>query len=484
MQNHTLKFSEWLEQRDPELFIEMDMSRRSFLGTVGAAATSMVGNKVLGNDGSSEDNTDYCRLMKFEQTRIDNLKYSLAFPYDDNSNKIFDKIINKHKPFTTSKVGRYYQNYFHDPYGTMHNPYKPQVPSFNADANDEVKMEYERYIGYIKNQKDADSKTIKSLENTIKNLKKIPTPKNQEEIQHYEKIIDTYNHIMKNGVSERGVQIPAKPTKDHHPHQDYYEDMKTLSDMDKSNLRFQAIIADTRSNLTVAEANFEFYRVNCERKIDKIIYQKLKSRHGENTLNISPKDTFYILKHGSLHGSHLKLKELAEELGKSNIERLNSSQVNELISDNFESGEYFKTLINILGSEKIKSMFSSIDLLLINFYKFIENSYDNYLQDVFDFIIGRRNLINLPVEKVFAVVKSLYEINPYATLTYRAEKDISIVMKNLGMHNMAKLGKSHWDELDKSRRAESFKKKYGVNIIKKVYEKMRPKTYSPSIFGE
>ena len=480
MQNNTLKFSEWLEQRDPELFIEMDMSRRGFLGTVGAAATSMIGNEVLGNDDDYDyENSDPCLLMKSSQRLIDGYKYSLAFHYDDGSSKIFDKIQNKHKPFTDSRVGRDYQNYFPDPYGTMHNPYKSTFPSFNADANDEVKMEYERYIGYIKNQKDADLKTIKSLENTIKSLKKIPTPKNQEEIQHYEKIIDTYNHIMKNGVSERGNQIPAKPTKDHHPHKDYHDDMKTLSDMEKYELRQQARIADIRNNLSVEEANFDLRRINCERKIDNIIDKKLKSQHGENTLNISPKDTFYILKHGSLHGSHLKLKELAEELGKSNIERLNSSQVKELVNDNFQSTEYFKTLINILSSEKIKSMFPSIDLLLINFYPFVRSSYDNYLQDVFDFIVGRRNLINLPVEKVFAVVKSLYQINPYTTLTDRDEKYISIIIKNIGMHNMAKLGKAHWSDLDKQ-----FKNKYGDNIIKKVYEKMRPKTYSPSIFGE
>ena len=46
------------------------------------------------------------------------------------------------------------------------------------------------------------------------------------------------------------------------------------------------------------------------------------------------------------------------------------------------------------------------------------------------------------------------------------------------MHNMAKLGKAHWDDLDKV-----LGNIYGDNIIKKVYEKMRPKTYAPQ-FGE
>ena len=478
MQNHTLKFSEWLEQRDPELFIEMDMSRRGFLGTVGklattAAATSMIGKKAFGNNDDDEDNRDPCEEMKNSQRRIASLQSSLAYT-NFNESPSASKLRNKHKPFTDSKVGRDYQRYFPDPHGTLDNPYASTFPSPQSDH--EVKKEYENHIGYIKNNKSADLQTVKYLEDKIKNLKKNPTP-NQEEIQHYEKIIDIHNHIMKNGVSERGFQISAKPTKDHHPHQDYYDDMKKIADSDKSHAALLTSVADTQRRLTDEEGLFDQLRVSCERKIDDIIYKKLKSQHGDNTLNISPKDTLYILKHGS-KGSARKLKELAEELGKSNTERLNSSQVNELISDNFESGEYFKTLINILGTEKIKLMFPSIDLLLINFYKFVENSYDNYLQDVFDFIIGKRNLINLPVEKVFIVLYTSYLISRSGKLKDSDEKYISIIIKNLGMHNMAKLGKAHWDDLDKV-----FGNKYGVNVIKKVYEKMRPKTYSPQ-FGE
>ena len=84
-----------------------------------------------------------------------------------------------------------------------------------------------------------------------------------------------------------------------------------------------------------------------------------------------------------------------------------------------------------------------------------------------------------PVQKIF---KILYYAN-FISLTGRLEdsheKYISIIIKNIGMHNMAKLDKAHWSDLEKD-----FKNKYGDNIIKKVYEKMRPKTYSPSIFGE
>lgn len=475
MQNHTLKFSEWLEQRDPELFIEMDMSRRSFLGTVGAAATSMIGKKAFGNNDDDEDNRDPCEEMKNSQRRIASLESSLAFTNFDASPS-YNKLINKHKPFTDSKVGIDYQKYFPDPHGTMHNPYKSTFPTAGGGGDYEVQKEYENHIGYIKNQKSADLKTVKYLEDKIKNLKKNPTL-NQEEIQHYEKIIDIHNHIMKNGVSKNGYEISAKPTKDHHPHQDYYEDMKKIADINKSHEALLTSVADARRRLTDEEGLFDQLRISCERKIDDIIYKKLKSQHGENTLNISPKDTLYILKHGS-KGDYGKLKELAEELGKSNIGRLNSSQVNELISDNFESGEYFKTLINILGTEKIKLMFPSIDLLLRNFYKFVENSYDNYLQDVFDFIIGKRNLINLPVEKVFIVLYTSYLISRSGKLKDGDEKYISIIIKNLGMHNMAKLGKAHWNDLDKV-----FGNKYGVNVIEKVYEKMKPKTYAPQ-FGE
>ena len=476
MQNHTLKFSEWLEQRDPELFIEMDMNRRGFMASLGAAAaTSMVGKKAFGNNDDDEDTRDPCEEMKNSQRRIASLQSSLAYTNFDASSSA-NKLRNKHKPFTDSRIGKDYQNYFPDPHGTINNPYKPTFPTAGG-GNDEVEREYKNHIEYIKNQKSADLKTVKYLEDKIKNLKKNPNP-NQEEIQHYEKIIDIHNHIMKNGVSKHDYEIPAKPTKDHHPHQDYYNDMKTLSDIDKSHAALLASVADTQRRLTDEEGLFDQLRISCERKIDDIIYKKLKSQHGDNTLNISPKDTLYILKYGSRHGSHLKLKELAEELGKSNTERLNSSQVKELVNDNFESSEYFKTLINILGSEKIKSMFPSIDLLLRNFYKFVENSYDNYLQDVFDFIIGKRNLINLPVEKVFIILYTSYLISRSGKLKDSDEKYISIIIKNLGMHNMAKLGKAHWDDLDKV-----LGNTYGVNIIKKVYEKMRPKTYAPQ-FGE
>ena len=483
MQNHTLKFSEWLEQRDPELFIEINMSRRGFLGTVGAAATSMVGNKVLANDDDDEDedNRDPCEEMKNIQRRIASLESSLAYT-DFNPSQTIVKLRNKHKPFTDSKVGIDYQKHFPDPHGTIRNPYKSRIPT--AGTGDiEAEKEYKNHIEYIKNQKSNNLQTVKYLENKIKYLKsnQIINPeetKNYEkEIQHYEKIIDIHNHIMKNGVSKNGYEIPAKPTKDHHPHEDYHDDMKTIAN-DKSEEVKLTRIADERNSLIRQQARLEIYRVSCERKIDDIIYKKLKSQHGDNALNISPKDTLYILKYGSRHGSHLKLKELAEELGKSNTERLNSSQVKELVNDNFESSEYFKTLINILGSEKIKSMFPSIDLLLRNFYKFVENSYDNYLQDVFDFIIGKRNLINLPVEKVFIILYTSYLISRSGKLKDSDEKYISIIIKNLGMHNMAKLGKAHWDDLDKV-----LGNTYGVNIIKKVYEKMRPKTYAPQ-FGE
>ena len=49
------------------------------------------------------------------------------------------------------------------------------------------------------------------------------------------------------------------------------------------------------------------------------------------------------------------------------------------------------------------------------------------------------------------------------------------------MYNMAKLGKEHWKELDEEK---DFKNIYGVNIIKKVYEGMKSKTYAPSILGK
>jgi hypothetical protein len=87
MQNHMIKFSEWLEQRDPELFIEMDMSRRWFLGTVGAAATSMVGNKVLGNDGFSDKGVDNCGALKDLESDIQNLRREIIekeLKLDDN----------------------------------------------------------------------------------------------------------------------------------------------------------------------------------------------------------------------------------------------------------------------------------------------------------------------------------------------------------------------------------------------------------------
>ena len=109
MKNHTLKFSEWLEQRDPELFIEMDISRRGFLGTVGklaatTAATSMIGKKAFGNNDDDEDNRDPCEEMKNSQRRIASLESSLAFTNFDASPS-YNKLINKHKPFTDSKVG-------------------------------------------------------------------------------------------------------------------------------------------------------------------------------------------------------------------------------------------------------------------------------------------------------------------------------------------------------------------------------------------
>ena len=154
------------------------------------------------------------------------------------------------------------------------------------------------------------------------------------------------------------------------------------------------------------------------------------------------------------------------------------SEVNELVSMPFENGEYFKTLINILGTEKIKSIYPSVDSLLRNFYKFVEKSYDNYLQDIFDFVIGRISLINLPINTIFLILYTSYLISRSGKLKDSDEKYISIIIKNLGMHNMAKLGKAHWDDLDKV-----LGNTYGVNIIKKVYEKMRPKTYAPQ-FGE
>lgn len=477
----SLKFSEWLEQRDPELFIEMDMSRRGFLGAVGklattAAATSMVGKKAFGNNDDDEDNRDPCEEMKNSQRRIASLESSLAYTNFDASPSA-NNLINKHKPFTDSKVGRDYQRYFPDPHGTIYNPYASRFPTAGS-SDTEAKKEYENHIGYIKNQKSNDLQTIKYLEDRIKNLKKNPTL-NQEEIQHYEKTIDIHNHIMKNGVSKHGDQISAKPTKDHHPHEDYYDDMKKIADSDKRHANLLASVADAQRRLTDEEGLFAQLRVSCERKIDDIIYKKLKSQHGDNTLNISPKDTLYILKHGS-KGSARKLKELAEELGKLNTERLNSSQVNELVSDNFESGEYFKTLINILGTEKIKSIYPSVDSLLRNFYKFVEKSYDNYLQDIFDFVIGRRSLINLPINTIFLILYNSNSISSSNRLTDAHEKYLYIIIKNIGMYNMAKLGKEHWQDLDEEK---DFKNKYGVNIIKKVYEGMKPKTYAPQ-FGE
>ena len=481
MQNHTLKFSEWLEQRDPELFIEINMNRRGFLGTVGAAATSMVGNKVLGNDDEDEDNIDYCEKLKDAEKRLLKVEFDLAsFDFNTPLTRTvdFEKIRNKHKSFTDSKVGKEYKTNFVDPHGTIHNPYKSTTVGMASSF--EEKLEYQNHIEYIKNQKNNDLKLIKWYEDKIKNLKKTPTPKNQEEIQHYEKIIDIYNHTIKNGPS-------AKPKKDHHPHEDYYADMKSMQQVDAQHKSLLSSLADLKAERKELESSIQNIRDFCERKIDKIIYQKLKSQHGENTLNISPKDTLYILKHGS-KGEAGKLKELAEELGKSNIERLNLKQSYELVNRPFESGEYFKTLINILGSEKIKNSIvenqtykmSNIEVDVLGYiFRFVRDSYDNYLQDVFDFIIGRRNLINLPVQKIF---KILYYAN-FISLTGRLEdsheKYISIIIKNIGMHNMAKLGKAHWSDLEKD-----FKNKYGDNIIKKVYEKMRPKTYSPSIFGE
>jgi len=262
--------------------------------------------------------------------------------------------------------------------------------------------------------------------------------------------------------------------------------MKSMQQVDAQHKRLLSSLADLKAERQELESSIQNLRDFCERKIDKIIYQKLKSQHGENTLNISPKDTLYILKHGS-KGEAGKLKELAGELGKSNIERLNLKQSYELVNRPFESGEYFKTLINILGSEKIKNSIvenqtyktSNIEVDVLGYiFRFVRDSYDNYLQDVFDFIIGRRNLINLPVQKIFKILYYANFISRTGRLENSHEKYILIIIKNIGMQNMAKLGKAHWNDLDKD-----FKNKYGDNIIKKVYEKMKPKTYAPR-FGE
>ena len=175
MQNHTLKFSEWLEQRDPELFIEMDMNRRGFMASLGAAAaTSMVGKKAFGNNDDDEDTRDPCEEMKNSQRRIASLQSSLAYTNFDASSSA-NKLRNKHKPFTDSRIGKDYQNYFPDPHGTINNPYKPTFPTAGG-GNDEVEREYKNHIEYIKNQKSADLKTVKYLEDKIKNLKKKPKP--------------------------------------------------------------------------------------------------------------------------------------------------------------------------------------------------------------------------------------------------------------------------------------------------------------------
>ena len=102
-----------------------------------------------------------------------------------------------------------------------------------------------------------------------------------------------------------------------------------------------------------------------------------------------------------------------------------------------------------------------------NFYKFARNSYDNYLQDVFDFIIGRRNLINLPVEKIFKILYFTSFLSLSVRLEDSHEKYISIIIKNIGMHNMAKLGKAHWNDLD----VKEFKNKYidNYNMYKTNY---------------
>ena len=81
---------------------------------------------------------------------------------------------------------------------------------------------------------------------------------------------------MKNGVSKHGYEISAKPTKDQHPHQDYYEDMKKIADSNKSHEALLTSVADARRRLTDEEGLFDQLRISCERKIDDIIYKKLK----------------------------------------------------------------------------------------------------------------------------------------------------------------------------------------------------------------
>ena len=466
MQNHMIKFSEWLEQRDPELFIEMNMSRRGFMASLGAAAaTSMVGNKVLANDGFSDKGVDNCGALKDLESDIQNLRKEIIekeLKLDDN--RFYSQIQNKHKPFTDSRIGKDYQNYFPDPHGTINNPYF---------ANTGDKKVYKDFLDHIDSNKTDDLKKIKYLKDQIENLKKTPTPRNQEEIKHYEKIIDTYNHVIEKGYG-------AKPKKDYHPHEDYYDDVKKIKRIESDRKTKLDDIADLKFELQSKENQWSSLDHDCGRQTDNIIYRKLKSQHGNNTLNISPKDTLYILKHGS-KGNARKLKELALELGKSNIERLEPSEVNELVSMPFENGEYFKTLINILGTEKIKSIYPSVDSLLRNFYKFVEKSYDNYLQDIFDFVIGRISLINLPINTIFLILYTSNSISSSNRLTDAHEKYLYIIIKNIGMYNMAKLGEEHWQNLDEEK---DFKNKYGVNIIKKVYEGMKPKTYAPSILGK
>ena len=101
----------------------------------------MIGKKAFGNNDDDEDNSEPSEEMKNSQRRIASLESRLAYT-DFDAGPSYNKLINKHKLFTDSKVGIDYNKHFPDPHGTMHNPYKSTFPT--AGGGDyEVQKEYE-----------------------------------------------------------------------------------------------------------------------------------------------------------------------------------------------------------------------------------------------------------------------------------------------------------------------------------------------------
>lgn len=467
-----LKFTEWLEQRDPELFLEVDQDRRRFLqSTTAAAAASVFGGKIFGNkakanDGFTDEKRDFCAELNDAEFEADRLRKSIMeteLTLDDY--KKYKKIADKHKSFTSSRVGQDFQRHFPDPFGTIHNPYRP---------NEETKEDLQNYLDYAEKSHQNNLSTLKQLQDKISRLKMMPTPQNQEEIKHIEKVIDTYNHAMKNGSN-------AKPLQDYHPHQDYYDDMRGIKSLELNRKFTLDTIADLKSQLQALEQLIPSLRHECEEKIDNILYRKLRSQHSDNTLNISPRDTLFILKYKP-KDNPAALTDLANRLGQTNIKRLNDEEIMQLINRTFDNRKYFVTLINVLGLERVKSIFKEgIGELMKNFYKFAEKSYPEYLQDVFTYIVGKKSMINLSLRDIFLILYNCLTLSfagrltePTGELKPIHKNHLSIIIKNIGMYNMKKLTKNYWDDLN----AE-------VPAVKILYDEMlRNQPYSPSIFSD